>query len=338
MAGLSARIAARRRVLTGLMVLALLGPAAGCSGNPVPVPVPVPLALGVAAEGISGYDTFRATAGAPVGIYEWYQQWEGAPPLDTARADAAVARGAVPLLTWEPWAAGGGADQPRYALARVAAGDFDPYIRSFARQVRDWGGVLGLRVFHEMNAPYYPWGVGRNGNTPADALAAWRHLRRLFGEEHADVLWVWCVNISGPDTVPYRPFYPGNGEVDWVGLDGYNGGTALPWGGWRTPEQLFRGDLDRLHDLSARPLVLSEVGSAEAGGDKATWIRDMFALARRSRVAALVWFDIAKETDWRVVSSPPAAAAFRAAADAAGVVAARPPLPSRLRPSPAASP
>ena len=290
---------------------------------------PEPVALGVVTETVQGYDAFRSAVGAPVGLYQWYQAWEGAPAFDRERADAAATRGALPLLTWEPWAAGAGTAQPRYALARVAAGDHDAYVAAFARSIRDWGGPLALRFAHELNAPHYPWSVGVNGNTAADALAAWHHVREVFAREGADVAWVWSVNVSAPGTVPFAELFPGDRSVDWVGLDGYNGGAALPWGGWQSPQELLGDDLAALDELSDRPLVLTEVASTEAGGDKAAWIRELLALARRTGVRALVWFDLAKETDWRVHSSPAALEAFRSAVGAADV-AARPPLPDRL--------
>ena len=52
--------------------------------------------------------------------------------------------------------------------------------------------------------------------------------------------------------------------------------------------------------------------SREVGGDKAAWIRDMWAtLASWPRVRGIVWFNYAKETDWRIDSSDAALAAYR---------------------------
>lgn len=288
-----------------------------------------PLVLGVHADTVADRDRFAGAVGAPVALYGWFSAWEGQPDFDAERATAALARGAVPLVTWEPWQPGAGVDQPEYALTRIAAGEHDEYIRTYAQQVRDWGGTLAVRFVHELNAPHYPWSVGVNGNTAEDAIAAWRHVQSVFEVEGADVVWVWAVNVSGDTTVPYEEFYPGDDAVDWVGLDGYNGGDALPWGGWRTPEQLLGDDVEALDELSDRPLLVTEVGSAEAGGDKARWIRELFAFADEHEVDGLMWFDYRKEADWRVVSSPEALAAFRAGVEVAEV-APEPPMPERL--------
>lgn len=291
---------------------------------------PTPLTIGVAADSLEERDEFAGMVGTDVGIYSWFQAWQGQPDFDVRRASAAAERDVIPMLTWEPWDPERGQDQPDYALARVAASDHDDYTASYARQIRRWGGTLALRFAHELNAPIYPWSVGLNGNTEQDALDAWRHVQQVFAAEGADVVWVWSVNVSGEETVPYEPFFPGDDDVDWIGLDGYNGGEALPWGGWRTPEELLGPDVDRLQDLSDRPVMLTEVASAEAGGDKAGWISDLFDFCRDAGVAGLVWFDYAKEADWRVNSSSEAAAAFRRAAGDAEL-APSPELPARLR-------
>ena len=304
------RTAVVRRVVAPWLAVLLLLPA--CS-------TPQPLALGVAADDVREVDVLARTAGAPVSMYEWYQGWEGEPSFDAARAQAATDRAALPVLTWEPWAPGAGPDQPAYALARITDGTHDAYIAAFARQVRQWGGRLGIRFLHELNAPHYPWGAGVNGNTPAQAVRAWQHVRRVFEEEGvADAVWIWCVNVHAGGTAAFAPLYPGDDAVDWVALDGYNGGTALPWGGWRSPREVFGRSLADLHDLSERPVVITETGSAEDGGSKATWIRQLFDLAAEEGVRGLIWFEYDKETDWRVRSTPAAAAAFRRAVDAHG--------------------
>jgi Glycosyl hydrolase family 26 len=307
--------------------LAALGISLAVTGSSCSATPPEPLTLGVTGE--DGADFARA-AGTPAAIRGWYESWAGATPFDTARADSARAAGALPMLTWEPWTAGAGVDQQEYALGRIAEGDHDTYIASFAAQIRDWGGVLALRFAHELDAPTYPWGAGVNGNTPEQAVAAWRHVREVFAAQAADVLWVWCVNVHSAGTAAYAPLYPGDDAVDWVALDGYNGGTALDWGGWRSPTEVFGTSLDDLRALSSKPAVITEVGCAEQGGDKAGWIHDLFAFTDEQRIRALIWFDVEKEADWRLGSSPGAAAAFRAEA-AVPTRRGAPPLPDRLR-------
>jgi len=63
--------------------------------------------------------------------------------------------------------------------------------------------------------------------------------------------------------------------------------------------------------------MIGEMSSAESGGDKASWISNGYAslLADMPAVRAVTWFDLVKETDWRVASGPAALAAWHAGID-----------------------
>jgi mannan endo-1,4-beta-mannosidase len=106
--------------------------------------------------------------------------------------------------------------------------------------------------------------------------------------------------------------YPGEAYVNIVGLSEFNGGSALPWTGWRTFASIFDGSLLAVHELApTKPVQISEVSSAAAGGSKAAWIAGMFRdLSQQPNVRSAVWFDVAKQTDWRLDPQSPAAAAF----------------------------
>jgi hypothetical protein len=107
-------------------------------------------------------------------------------------------------------------------------------------------------------------------------------------------------------------YYPGDAYVDVLAVDGYNWGAGTPqFGGWQTFSQVFMPAYHRLRALGPQPIWLAEVGTTADGGDKAAWIRDMFAHARTmDRLAAIVWFNENKERDWRAAPTPEIAAAF----------------------------
>jgi beta-mannanase len=227
-----------------------------------------------------------------------------------------TARGAVPLVTWEPWVAGAGVQQPAYALDRITAGDFDPYLRRWADGLRAFGRPVLLRFAHEMNGDWYPWAEGVNGNGPGDYVAAWHHVRGVVtGAGASNVSWVWSPNVPYTGSVPLPGLYPGAGAVDVVGLDGYNFGTSQSWSSWVRPDVLFGPGLAQLRQLAPGvPVVISETASSELGGSKADWVRSLFSyLAVQPDVTAVVWFHFQKETDWRLDSSSASAAAVREA-------------------------
>jgi beta-mannanase len=217
------------------------------------------------------------------------------------------------MITWEPWdPANGSALQPLYSLARLADGTYDAYIARWAAQVKAWGGPLRLRFAHEMNGNWYPWGSGVNGNTAPQYVSAWRHVHDLFVAAGAtNVTWVWTPNVID-GMAPIGPLYPGDAYVDWVGVDGYNWGTTKSWSSWQSFNQVFGSSLGALRQLTTRPIVIGETASTEMGGSKSQWIQDFFAqLKANTDIKAFIWFNLAKETDWRIESSSTATQAFR---------------------------
>ncbi len=102
-------------------------------------------------------------------------------------------------------------------------------------------------------------------------------------------------------------FFPGDDVVDLLGLDGYNGGTEVKrMGGWLSPNEVFDATLVQLEALSDKPIVLAETASARRGGDRADWAAQLVATLRRHpQVIGFVWFEVAKETDWRLANDGP---------------------------------
>ena len=322
----------RRRLTWSLFVFAVAGylpfalatdaTAGGSTANRVSFGVHLP---GAPEQGAVQITQLESVLRRRISIVQWYQQWENAASsVNVPWLDSASASGRTPLLTWEPWRPpsnatpepGKTADQPAFRLSRIAAGEYDTYVRSFARALAAWGKPLYLRPMHEMNGTWYPWGGTVNGNTPAAFRRAWRHLHDLFAEEGAtNVRWVFCVNADDvPASNHFERYYPGERYVDVLALDGYNWGSSFPqYGGWREFDTIFHRPYLRLARLGSQPIWITEVASASDGGNKATWVRDMFRVtrgARYTRLQALVWFDVDKELDWRATSSTSAAAAF----------------------------
>lgn len=268
----------------------------------------------------SQIDAFTGMVGAPPAIVMWYQDWAtvGNSAFDPIKMNAVVARGATPMITWEPWDAAGGLTQPAYSLRATIAGVHDPLIRAWAQAAAGWGKPLYLKFAHEMNGDWYPWAASVNGNTAAQYITMWTHVRAIFRQEGAtNVRWVWSPNIAYPGSTPFAQVYPGDRAVDWVGLDGYNFGTSQSWSQWTSFADVFAPSYDSVARIASKPMLIGETASSELGGDKAAWITQGLLTdlpSRFPRLRAVVWFDESKETDWRVNSSPTALAAFRTVA------------------------
>ena len=88
--------------------------------------------------------------------------------------------------------------------------------------------------------------------------------------------------------------------VDVVGFSSYNFGSALR--SWVDPWQVVGAALDDLHSFAPdKPYFIAQVASADSGGDRDRWVRELFHLAEEDpHVAGLVYFNLNRETDWRI--------------------------------------
>jgi Glycosyl hydrolase family 26 len=218
--------------------------------------------------------------------------------------------GAIPVITWDPVINGRG-----LPLADVSAGLYDAYLNSQARAAEAWGRPMYIRFAHEMNLPDSKWATGKNGNTPASYVAAWRHVVTIFRDDGAtNVRWIWSPNVYCHGSCPFAAYFPGDAWVDEVALDGYNFASAhgVPWISFAS---LFGPSYALITAISQKPVMIAETASAGAGGDKAAWMRQAFlhdVPVLFPRINAVIWWDRDDGVDWRVNSSPASLTAWRA--------------------------
>lgn len=232
-------------------------------------------------------------------IVHWFMNWDHR--WDATLVGQAAHGGRRPLISWQPHT---------QEVKDIAAGHYDAYIRSWAQGAKAHGTPVYLRPFPEMNGDWLGW----NGE-PDALVAAWQRMVKLFREEGADnVRWVWSPNVTDwPRTEANRMenYYPGEAYVDVLALDGYNFGDTRDWSGWRSFDEIFEHGYARVANLGSQPIWIAEIASAESGGDKGVWIRDMLSSTTFPRVEAIVWFDEKKGSDWRARSSDAALDALR---------------------------
>jgi beta-mannanase len=286
-----------------------------------------PIALGAFIAGASNdyskIDAYARMTGTMPKIVMWYQSWAGtwsafAPQI----ANAIRARGAMPIISWEPSASV--TEDPTWSLRTIIDGTHDAYIRRWTRDVAAWGHPIYVRLMYEMNGWWAPWCATVNGNSAPQFVAAWRHIVDIARSEGAaNIRWIWSPNVDNDGLgVPFPTLYPGDSYVDWVALDGFNRGTSWSTTTWVSMKRIFAGSIARLRELSAKPLMIAETGSSEVGGDKANWLLTSFARIPFDLpdVRAVIWYDkweTAVGIDWRVDSSASSLAAYREVATSA---------------------
>ncbi|MFG2005606.1 glycosyl hydrolase [Spirillospora sp. NPDC048911] len=201
---------------------------------------------------------------------------------------------------------------------------------SQAKQLKDFGAPVYLIFNHEPEArPSRPMG------TPADFVAAWRRLVRVYRKAGvSNVRYVWTATslaFSRNGGREAREFYPGDAYVDGIGVDAYNWYQCLsPTTPWLSLAQLI--EPHRLFGAAhpGKELMVLEWASAEdprSPGRKAAWLREAGELLQRPPYAAytaLIYWDgrhvpeashIKCDLDYR--SSASSLSAWRQLADSA---------------------
>jgi mannan endo-1,4-beta-mannosidase len=229
-------------------------------------------------------------------------------------------RGSIPVVTWTPHLPNTNKDTTSsgktintHTLERIISGEFDAYIKKWAEDAKAWGHPFFLRFAHEMNGPWQPWSEQKNGNQAGLFVKMWRHVHDIFSAAGvANVTWVWVPYAFDNQTNLLEALYPGDAYVDWVGMDAYNGTE----GKWQTFTVDVQGCYKSLTSFTSKPIMIGEMASQEASGNKAAWISDAFAVQlphNYPNIKAFIWFNINKERDWRIESSSAAQNAFAAA-------------------------
>jgi mannan endo-1,4-beta-mannosidase len=261
-------------------------------------------------------DAFSTATGYRPSVLQFTQGW-ATPGFDRRGFDRVAARGMLPVMSWEPWnyqesgPANSHGDQPTYRLANITAGRFDDYIRTYAQGIKGLDYPVAIRFAHEMNGFWYPWCEQSNGNRPGDYVKAWRHVHDIFTQAGAtNVIWIWSPNVTYAGAAPLSELYPGDAYLDWIGLSGYYGTAGMK--NYRSFDSIFNLTLTELGTFTHKPIVVTETGATDSAGRKAAWIQQMFQeLPHHSEIIGVIWFEAVKELDWRVVSDPAAAAAYR---------------------------
>ena len=292
-------------------------------------PPPTGVATGVFIDGaplgkpgLSAWDSWTNKVGKRTAYIMWYADWSST--FQGYAVTDAYGRGSVPIITWEMKNR-----RANISYADVLGGKWNKYIDTWAKAAKANGNQFFLRFGHEMNGDWYGWGGARNGASLAATqqfIATWRYVRNRFTAAGAtNVTWVWCVNNESVPNAEWNApeaYYPGDAYVDWTCADGYNWGTSQTvassgWDShWQSFDEVFSSVYQRVTAIApSKPFMIGEFASTEVGGNKAAWITDAAARMKSSypQLRAFAWFNMNKETDWRVESSTASLNAFKTA-------------------------
>jgi mannan endo-1,4-beta-mannosidase len=271
------------------------------STDPTQRPQPIRY-LGVYEPGVprsyTGVETFAQAVGRQPDLVSYYSGW--GENFKKAFAKTAESHGSTTIVQVDP---------TNISMASIAAGIYDSYLTKFAKDVAAFKAPIVVSFGHEMNGYWYSWGYGRT--SPADFIAAWRHIVDLFRSNGANnVKWLWQVNSLSSRTSPVHTWWPGSQYVTWVGISGY---YYVPGA---TFDNIFNPVVTAVRQFTQDPVLIAETGVGPQAG-QVRGINNLFAGIRMQHDIGLVYFDqhsyggIYKGEDWRLEDSPAALAAFR---------------------------
>jgi hypothetical protein len=243
---------------------------------------------------VAAVTSFEQQVGRELDIVRTSHAWTDEFP---SQSDIHFARrGSVLLISWA------GADS-----RMVTSGAHDTLIRQRALAVKELGVPVFLQWRPEMDRPNLRASVW----SPADFVAAWKHVRGIFDDVGADnVGWVWCPTSVGFARDRAQPFYPGDDHVEWICANATVGARHRP-----LKEAL--GPFLKWARGYPKPVMIGEFGAPEGGpGERAAWLQEAGVMAKdKPQVKALVYFDAENEQSDKKVSfslrgSPASLAAF----------------------------
>jgi len=259
----------------------------------------------------------EAKLGRRFALYHYYHGWQN--PLIGDVGQWASKQGSTLFINWKAaleWA-GGKSNGPGAGYVRwgdIAAGRQDAVIKARANEIKGFKKVVYLNFHHEPEDDRDLPGQ-RKAGTPAQFVAAWRHIWTVFRKQHVtNVRWVWIMMGTTFKGTLASKWYPGDKYVDVIGDDAYNWfNTNKRSTRWTTFKGAFQAGY-AFAETKGKPMWVTEVGVQEDPahpGRKAQWFRDMGAQIKAwPDITGLIYF-MGGENGWWVDSSPSALAAFR---------------------------
>jgi len=219
----------------------------------------------------------------------------------------------VPLIRWEPRASTFPqllAHDPtlgndRRIFTAILNGSLDDFLLSYARQLRDFGDPVLISIAPGMDSPAQPW-AGKGGDSGEDFAEAWDYIASMCSYTGAsNVGWVW--QPASPRA--FATHFPAKTNVDWIGVPAVNRGT-IGGGKWQRFADLYLPFRAKAEPLKL-PVLLTDFGTSEAGGDPAVWLRTALA-GIRSEFPEIRGLVLPRPGGWQATS---AAGANRALAE-----------------------
>ncbi|KAG5189477.1 glycoside hydrolase superfamily [Tribonema minus] len=174
---------------------------------------------------------------------------------------------------------------------------------------------MWVRILHEFNSDWYPWGTFKDGNSIPKFKKSFRHIVDLLRANGAGDNIKFQISYNAKsvhgDKIPFSAWWPGDEYVDMIMTTAYN--RAGDSEGSNKPflqfSELFPDSYKRVAALHPTlPIGIAECGSTDADGEKAKgeWYLNMFKTLKTSdqfpRLKQVNVFMENKFLDWQLTT------------------------------------
>ena len=259
--------------------------------------------------------TYQSAVGKSLAWVYFWNNWYENPRFPYQTASWIRSNGSVPyirmMLLSSPTIP---TPDPVYSLKNIIEGKFDPLLRNWMQDARNFGSPVIAEYGVEVNGWWFPWNglYNKEGGSYVDSVGrfreAYRHIIRIAREEGAyNIRWVFHVDPWDEPLADWNNFenyYPGDEWIDWVGASVY--GRQLP----SDPAGIsFRFQMDwvygRMQRLTHKPFIVCEFGTINDANQSA-WttaaLSDLLG-GRWPKVIGFSWWNATFQND-RVSGRP----------------------------------
>lgn len=178
----------------------------------------------------------------------------------------------------------------------VLDGKYDDFLKYYVEDVVNSQYPVLFRVGNEMNGDWCVYSAHQTSKDTEIYKAFYKHIYQLFKEAGADnVIWVWNPNGESFPDFKWNDelcYYPGDEYVDVIGMTSYNTGTYYEGESWREFDDMYDPLYEEYIKLYQKPLMITEFASSSVGGDKVTWVENMFNhITKYERIKVALWWD-----------------------------------------------
>ncbi|MGZ3862290.1 MAG: glycoside hydrolase family 26 protein [Bacteroidia bacterium] len=277
--------------------------------------------------GNSFNELFKPAAGKKLGVIHFFQ------PFSTGdkgkqvnypspeRINKIIDQGYIPMITLENHFVNAGSKIKQPNLYTIVEGHMDDFFRNWAGEIKKIKGTVLIRILHEFNGDWYPWCVSNNDKNPHLFIEAFRHICTVFkNEDVRNARFIWCPNSM---SVPQEKWnyimdaYPGDGYVDLIGMDIYNG-AGQKSSVWRSfKKEGIENYFYITQFIPDKPVIVCETASREREAKelkpaqtKDEWIMQMSSALKTDmhKIRLLTWFN--EKSTFRINSSAESSNAF----------------------------